>query len=188
MHLKRHQFSPHRAHLSLETLSSVLHDVKVLQVQVDVVAFPTLSCRHVPHHNEGLLLQDRSCSCSHRQRESGTMGGGTGQRSAWWEGGEKGEEEKSGHREVRQHHGCCSAADESVLTGERNRPMWLMRMWFCSGTNLININTEMMEHIKGLQLLVCPERKFSHHFNKTFKIQTSSDNIDNWKQRKRRIH
>lgn len=66
-------------HLSLEALLSVLHNIKVSQVQVNVVALLALCRRHVPHHDKWPPLQDRTC-CSHSRqgavREGYSMGGG----------------------------------------------------------------------------------------------------------------
>lgn len=104
----RHCTSPTEIHhLSLEELLSVLHDIKVSQVQVDVVAVSTLCRGHVPHHHEGSVLQDRTCRGHSRP---GVMVEG--------KGGSEEEEEKV-ERTVRQHHGH-PASEVSFLTGERN--------------------------------------------------------------------
>lgn len=143
-------------HLSLEALLPVLHDVKVFQVQLDLVTFLTLCRGHVPHHDEGPVLQDRCC-CSHGLwgvGDSNFMGGVLSTACSW--GGTMGEgistggglwhrsagderEEEEENREVRQHHGC-SETDVSFLTGERNGPVkiWLMRNFSELGYRLLS--------------------------------------------------
>lgn len=51
-------------HLPLEVLLSVLHDVKVSQVQVDVVLLSTVCCGYVPHHRKWPVQKDRP-GCRH---------------------------------------------------------------------------------------------------------------------------
>lgn len=69
-----HQWLYHRTtgkkHLSLKFQLSVCHDVKVFQVQVDVVEFLTACRGHVPHHDKGPILQNWTC-CSKRGLEVG---------------------------------------------------------------------------------------------------------------------
>lgn len=48
-----------RYHLPLKVLLSVLHDVKVSQVQVDVVVFLTVRRGHVPHNYKWPIAEDR---------------------------------------------------------------------------------------------------------------------------------
>lgn len=52
-----------RFHLALKVLLSVLHDIKVSQVQVDVVVFLTVRRGHVPHNHKRPIPPDRpGCS------------------------------------------------------------------------------------------------------------------------------
>lgn len=67
-------------HLPLEALPLVLNNVKVLQVQVNVVAPVAASRGHVPHHGEGQVTQNGWRRCG-RHRRRGAVGG------AWTGGG-----------------------------------------------------------------------------------------------------
>lgn len=67
-------------HLPLEALPLVLNNVKVLQVQVNVVAPVAASRGHVPHHGEGQVTQNGWRRCG-RHRRRGAVG------EAWTGGG-----------------------------------------------------------------------------------------------------
>lgn len=97
-------------HLSLETLLLILHDPKVLQVQVDIVALLTVSCGHVPHNNEGPVPQIRTRS-SHIRAAEVLRQRGAGQQS----------DEEDEKTKVRQHHGC-SAVSVSFLLRDTEQP------------------------------------------------------------------
>lgn len=93
-------------HLSLEALLSVLHDVKVFQVKVDVVPALTMLCGHVPYHHKGSSLYKRSCS-----RQGGVWVGKSMAEGLWhWSVGDGQEEEK----EAKQQHDC-SPTDVTFL-------------------------------------------------------------------------
>lgn len=149
-------------HLSLEALLSILHNIKVSQVQVNVVALLALCRGHVPHHDKGPVLQDRTSRSHSRQ---GGVGEGYSVGGCLWQRGAADEreevEELKGEREVRQQHGCSSRACPSW--GETEKWAGKIYWWgtflhWAKGCRYMKCNKHTNKKLNSHLLVVCALR------------------------------